>query len=115
MIKGITQGRGVYVRNGTASSTYIDMSRPSAGMIRYNGNNLEVYDGSGWLVISSTYAEVELDGLTMEILDWARHKMEEERHLKHLADKHPAVADALQAVAKAEEQVRIVAALVETE
>ena len=115
MIKGITQGRGVSVRNGTVSSTYIDMSRPSAGMIRYNGNNMEVYDGNMWLIMSSTYAEVELDGLTMEILTWARHKREEERRLKELSVKHPAVADALQAVAKAEEQVRIVTALVETE
>ena len=115
MIKGITNGRGVYVQNGTASSTYIDMSRPSAGMIRYNGNNMEVYDGNTWLVMSSTYAQVELDGLTMEILNWARHKMEQERQLEELAAKHPAVADALQAVAKAEEQVRIVTALVETE
>ena len=41
--------------------------------------------------------------------------MEEERRLKELSVKHPAVADALQAVAKAEEQVRIVTALVETE
>ena len=40
--------------------------------------------------------------------------MAEETRFKELAAKHPSVADALAAVAKAEEQVKIVAALVET-
>ena len=38
-----------------------------------------------------------------------------ENRVKELAAKHPSIADALEAVAHAEEQVRIVAALVETE
>jgi hypothetical protein len=42
-------------------------------------------------------------------------KMAEEARIKELAAKHPTVADALEAVAKAEEQVRIVAALVDVE
>ena len=41
--------------------------------------------------------------------------MAEEKRFETLAKKHPAVADALEAVQQAQERVRIVAALVETE
>jgi hypothetical protein len=39
--------------------------------------------------------------------------MAEEARIRELAAKHPTVADALDAVARAEEQVKIVAALVD--
>jgi hypothetical protein len=41
--------------------------------------------------------------------------MAEEKRLETLAKEHPAVADALEAVRQAQEQVKIVAALVDTE
>ena len=49
------------------------------------------------------------------ILQWARLKIAEEARIRELADKHPTVADAIKAVKHAEEQVRVVAALVDTE
>ena len=65
--------------------------------------------------MSGSHPTVELSGEVQSILNWARIKMAEEARIKELAAKHPSVADALQAVVKAEEQVKIVAALVETE
>jgi hypothetical protein len=58
-------------------------------------------------------ATVGLNDEAESLLDWARQKRDEEYRIKSLAAKHPTVADALESVAKAEEQVRIVAALVQ--
>ena len=112
MIKTIMNGVGINVSNGIHSTLYIDMTRTSAGMVRYNSNNFEVYDGNGWIMIPGGSAQVGLDGVTLESLQWVRRKMTEEKRLEELAKKHPAVADALAAVEQAQEQVAIVAALV---
>ncbi len=106
-------GAGINVSNGIHSTLYIDMTRPSAGMVRYNGNNFEVYDGNSWIIIPSGDAQVSLDGVTLESLQWVRRKMTEEKRLEELAKSHPSVADAVAAVAQAQEQVAIVAALVQ--
>lgn len=113
MIRGITAGPGIYIANGSFSTPYVDMNRPSAGIVRYNGTNLEVYDGSGWLTMTSSYPQVELESSTQSVLNWARTKMAEEARIQELAAKHPTVADALEAVKRAEEQVKVVAALVD--
>jgi hypothetical protein len=114
MIKNITAGQGIYITNNGHSMPYIDMTRASAGMVRYNNNNFEIYDGSSWIIMQSSYPQVELSGDVQAVINWARIKMAEESRAKELAAKYPAVADALQAVARAEEQVRIVTALVDT-
>lgn len=115
MIRNLTAGPGIHIANNSYSTPYIDMTRPSAGMVRYNNNNLEIYDGSSWMIMQSSYPQVELNGEVQSILSWARAKMAEEARIKELAAKHPSVADALEAVKHAEEQVKIVAALVDTE
>lgn len=121
MIKGVNGGNGIQVSGGYFSwPSFYQNSATSGntlvGQVRYNGSgqNLEVYDGSSWLTMASAHPTVELSGEVQSILNWARTKMAEEARIQELADKHPSVADALQAVAKAEEQVCIVAALVDT-
>ncbi len=113
MIKGITGGAGIHVSNNSSSMPYISMSATSAGMVRYNGNsqNFEVYDGSVWMPVTSSFPTIELDGLTMETLTWARKKMEHERHIQSLAAQHPTVADAVSALQKSQEAVDIAVAL----
>ena len=111
MIKTIMNGVGINVINGIHSTLYIDMTRPSAGMVRYNGNNFEVYDGNSWMIIPSGDAQVTLDGVTLESLQWVRRKMTEEKRLEELAKSHPSVADAIEAVQLAEQQLKTVAAL----
>lgn len=91
------------------------MNNPSAGMVRYNGNNLEVYDGNSWLTMSSSIPQVELDSNTQAVLAWAREKMAEEARIKELAAKHPTVADALLARDRAEDAVKIAVALCDTQ
>ena len=46
---------------------------------------------------------------------WVENKMQEELHLKELAEKHPAIADAVAQVQEAEDRLRVVTALVEEE
>ena len=113
MINTILNGAGINVIVGGSSTPYIDMTRTSAGMVRYNNNNFEVYDGNSWIIMSSGMVQVSLDGVTLESLQWVRRKMTEEKRLEELAKNHPAVADAMTAVAQAQEQVAIVAALVQ--
>lgn len=113
MINTIYNGPGINVSAGGSSTPYIDMTRTSAGMVRYNNNNFEVYDGSAWIIMSGGSAQVGLDGVTLESLQWVRRKMTEEKRLEELAKTHPSVADAIAAVAQAQEQVAIVAALVQ--
>jgi hypothetical protein len=111
MIRNITGGYGIQVSGSAYSAPYVDASRPSAGMVRYNNGNIEVYDGGSWLVLQSSYPQIELDHETREILQWAQNRMVEEERMIALAKSHPTVADALAARERADEAVRIAVAL----
>jgi hypothetical protein len=111
MIRNITAGLGIHVTGNSYSTPYIDMTRPSAGMVRCNGSSIEVYDGSTWVMMSSNIPQIELDGVTQEAIQWVRQKMEQEKQLLELAKTHPTVADALLARDRAEDAVKIAAAL----
>ena len=119
MIKAIhTSGRYMQVIGGSAS-TYVTAQAGSQGVgnLRFNTSQqrLEVYDGMTWLELNTPHASVGLNGAAEEAIDWVQRQMAEEKRLVGLAKKHPAVADALAAVDNAKEQVKIVAALVDTE
>jgi hypothetical protein len=111
MIRTITGINGVHVSNSVYHAPYIDTTRASAGMVRYVGGNLEVYDGSSWLPIQSSYPQIGLDSETREIIYWAQNRMVEEQRMKALAAQHPTVADALAARERADEAVSIAVAL----
>ena len=119
MIKSINGSNGITINNGYSTWPQFynnNSSNTLVGQVRYNGSsqNMEVYDGNSWLTMSSSYPTVELSGDVQSVLNWARGKMIEEARIQELAAKHPSVADALEAVKHAEEQVKIVAALVDT-
>jgi hypothetical protein len=111
MIRNITGGSGIHVSGSVYNAPYVDSTRASAGMVRFLSNNFEVYDGSSWLPLQSSYPQVELDGITQEAIQWTRRQMEEEKRMLELAKTHPTVADALAARERAEEAVRIAVAL----
>lgn len=121
MIKNITTGTGLQVSNNYSSwpsfyNTVSGTGNSLLGQVRYNGSsqNLEVYDGTNWLTMTGSYPTIDLAPHVQAVITWAQIKMAEETRLKELAAKHPSVADAITAVDRAQEQVRIVAALVET-
>jgi hypothetical protein len=108
MIKNITTRDGLIV--STTTLPYINMSSPSAGMIRYNGMNMEVYDGATWVQISNT-ADISLGYDTKELLLWARIKRDEEQKIEKLKD-NPAIADLLKQKADIDEKIKIVEILI---
>jgi len=117
MLGGISAGRYLEVTGG--GSTHVPKSYNSnqymAGDMRYDLDNqcIKVFDGTNWQSMINTHATINLNSEAQLLLEWAKQKREEELMIKSLAQIHPAVADALEAVKKA--QVKIVAALVETE
>jgi hypothetical protein len=92
MIASLNSGPGVVITGG-ANGPYVDMNRPSAGMMRYNGNTMEVYDGHIWMSVS-THASVQLDPDVQRILDWANKKMLEEQALHVRMARHPGLKEA---------------------
>ena len=119
MIKGINTGSGIQVDSGYTSwpSFYTNPSSSNTlvGQVRYNGasQNMEVYDGSNWLVMSAAFPTLNLAPHVQAVVEWAQKKMSEESRLQELAARNPSLRDALEAVKRAEEQVQIVAALVQ--
>jgi hypothetical protein len=120
MIKNI-YANGPYIQveaSGQSYNTpYIDMSRPSAGMVRWNNNQFEVYDGgSSWMPIGGNgQAMISLRHNVDTAIMWVEQKMREEARFKELAERHPAVADAIDHLKEAEARLQVVTALVEEE
>jgi hypothetical protein len=114
MIRNITGAAGIYVTGSVYNAPYIDTTRASAGLVRYQNGNLEVFDGSSWLPLQSSYPTIELDSITRAALEWVKQKMEEEHEMLALAQTHPTVADALAARQHAEEALQITVALCDT-
>lgn len=113
MIKGIMSGSGVNVQGGHTSFPYVpqNSSNPIQGMIRLNGQDLQVFDGSTWINLGAGYATVELNGESQALLQWAREfraKQEErEQRLKH----NPALRKAYDAIKRAEENFDMLEAI----
>lgn len=123
MIKSITSGLGIEVVGIVGSSSaypyipYINMSNPSAGMVRYNGNtsNFEVYDGFSWYSMTSLATSVSLDRETQSIIEWAKKKRNEEMERDLLAAVSPAVKDLIKQIEEKEEQILIIQKLLKEE
>jgi len=113
MITGIAGGQGIAVTSGNLSAPYIDSSRPSAGMMRYIGSNIEVYDGSGWIILSNSYPTIQLTPDVHELLQWAKQKRDEEYRIKELIREHPTLAAALEIVKDAQSKFDMLAVLVQ--
>ena len=109
MIKNITTSDCNIVVS-TTSGPYINLSVPSAGMLRYNGFNMEVYDGAVWLQVSST-TNIHLGYETLELIKWVRQKRDEESAIEQLKD-NPAIADLLKQKVDIEEKIKIVTILI---
>ncbi len=108
MIKDISGNNFIQVSGSSGFTPYVNMSNPSAGMMRYNGNvqQMEVYDGSSWLSFTSDHAYVGLDQSASAAITWALNKMAEEAELQRLAHDHPAVRAAYEVFKRAGEQLK---------
>jgi hypothetical protein len=114
MIKGLQGDSYIAVNGGDTAVPYVTQNtqNPMQGMIRINGNIMETFDGSKWIPINSSYATVMLKPEYAVVLEWAAKKMQKEKEIQALAKQHPAIADLVDAVNKAEEQLQMTVALV---
>ena len=119
MIKSIyTNGPFLNVSGGIPASTYISHgSGPGVGNMRYNPNsqNIEVFDGSTWVIMQSNSAYVSLTSDAVSLLEWARQKRDKELELERLAESSPAIKDLVNQIKDKEEQIKIVQTLIKEE
>jgi len=115
MIKGLMGICGVTVSGGDTSLPYINQnpSNPIQGMIRINMTALEVFNGTGWQTLPSSYATVTLDQDTQDLLQWARTQRTLEMNRATLIANNPALENAYKAVLRAEQNFDILSKFVE--
>ena len=99
MIKGLMGSRGVVVDGGNTSVPYVNpnANNPIQGMLRVNGADMQVFDGTTWISMSTSYATVALSPTTEEAIDWVKRKMQEEKNLHDRMKRHPGLKDAYEA------------------
>jgi hypothetical protein len=88
-------------------------NNPVQGMIRINNTDLEVFNGTGWQSLPSSYATVSLDQDTQDLLQWARAQRTMAMNRLTLAQNNPALMKALEAVKRAEDNFELLSKFVE--
>lgn len=113
MIKSITAGNGVVVNGGTVSFPYVPMNNnnPIQGMLRINGQDLQVFDGTNWINMTSSYTSVELSSETQSIIQWAREERNKKLVREQAIKNNPALQKAYEAIKRAEENFDMLEAL----
>ena len=113
MIKGLMGTTGITVSGGNTALPYVgpNVNNPITGMIRVNNTDLEVFNGTGWQSLPSSYATVGLDQDTLDIIQWARKRRDEESKWYALASSNEAVRIALEQLEQAKTRLELTAIL----
>ena len=114
MIKGLMGTCGVTVSAGNTTVPYINQnhSNPMQGMIRIWGSDMQVFDGSAWMTLSTSYATVTLDQDILDIIQWARTQRQLELNRATLIKNNPALQKAHEAIERAEENFELLQRIV---
>jgi hypothetical protein len=115
MIKGLMGTTGITVSGGNTSLPYIgsNLANPIQGMIRINNTDFEVFNGTGWQSLPSSYATVGLEPEVQDLLQWARTQRTLEMNRKILIENNPALQKAYEAIQRAEANFDILSKFVE--
>jgi hypothetical protein len=115
MIKGLMGSQGIVVNGGNTSVPWVSQTNtnPMQGMIRVWGSDLQVFDGTSWMNMSTSYATVELDPSTQSLLKWCEAQRTMSMKRMEAVQKNPALTKAFEAIAKAEANFDILAKFVE--
>ena len=115
MIKGLMGNQGVVVSGGNTTVPYVNQNsnNPIQGMIRVWGTDLQVFDGSAWVQMATSYATVSLDQDTQDLLQWARTKRQLDLNRATLIENNPALEKAYKAILRAEQNFDILSKFVE--
>jgi hypothetical protein len=95
-----------------APTAYVNSNpnNPVQGMLRYQNGRLEVFEGSGWIMMNMNIS-VGLDAEGEEAIAWTRKRMAQEKRWAELSRCYPAVADAIAARDRADAALSMVAKL----
>ena len=77
------------------------------GMLRINMTELEVFTGTNWQTVSSSYATVSLDQELLDLMQWARAQRTMQMNRLTLAQNNPAMMKALEAIKRAEDNFEL--------
>ena len=120
MIKSIhSSGPFLTVAGGNPGSTYIGNYSNAAGVgnMRYNPNNqnIEVYDGSTWIILSAHHSTISLTPDAVSLLEWAQKKRNEELEMERLAQTNSTIKDLVTQLKEKQEQIHVVKTLLKEE
>ena len=106
---------GVSVSAGNTALPYVNPNpnNPMTGMLRINNTDIEVFNGSSWQQLSTSYATVSLDQETQDLLLWAKAQRTMAMNRLTLAQNNPALMKALEKLKKAEDDFELLAKFVE--
>lgn len=115
MIKGIMGGPGLNVNGGNTSVPYVNQNstNPMQGMLRLSGSDMQVFDGTNWMTLSTSYATVELNGHSQALLQWVEAQRNIALKRMEAVQKNPALTKAFEAISRAEANFDILAKFVE--
>ena len=115
MIKGLTGTCGVTVSGGNTALPYVgpNVNNPMTGMLRINNTDLEVFNGTSWQQVSTSYATVTLDQDILDIIQWARTQRTLEMNRAVLIKNNPALEKAHEAILRAEANFDILSKFVQ--
>lgn len=117
MIKGLTGGSNIIVSGGSTSFPYVpyNSNNPIQGMLRLNGQDLQVFDGTTWMNLGSSYASVDLSADAQSLLQWAREQRDKQHKREALIKNNPALQKAFEAIQRAEANFDILEKFVEND
>ena len=109
MIKGLQGISGITVSGGNTALPYVgpNANNPMTGMLRINGTEMEVFNGSSWQMLSTSYATVGLDQDVLDLVQWSRKRRDEEKMWQSLANDNKAVKIALDNLEEAKRQLDV--------
>jgi hypothetical protein len=113
MINSVTSSSPhVYATGGGAlPDVHYNPNSPVHGMIRPNGTEWEVFDGTSWQKIYTGSADIGLNNDADKAINWAIKKMREEEEWYKLATTNEAVRIALEQLEQARSRVELTAIL----
>ena len=81
------------------------------GMVRVNNSEMQVFDGSSWITMHMSNADIGLHSDANSAINWAIKKMKEEEEWKKLSESSQAVKIALDNLDEARKKVDVIAKL----
>ncbi len=98
---------------GGSSLPYVSYSsnNPAQGMLRLNGDQMEVFDGNTWMKIYSGPSDIGMSQEAEAALDWAIKQMKQEQEWYKLASSNEAVRIALEQLEQAKQRLELITIL----